>query len=193
MNQGMLSAKQRVLSFYKRNPRPIVDLEVKDLNQLLNANSYQKGAWVLHQLRFLVGDENFWEGVRQYYQQYQQSNAFTSDLQVVMESVSGIELDWFFEQWIFKIGHPQFEGGWKYNAAKGVVKIDLEQVQKEQIVFRIPMEIGIYTKGQFTPTIHKINISEKKSSFELKVSQKPESIVLDPNFWVLMESDFQEN
>lgn len=192
MNQGMKEAKERVISFHKENPRPIVDLSVKNLNKLLNANSYQKGAWVLHQLRFLVGDKDFWEGIRQYYQQYQQSNALTSDFQAILETVSGKDLNQFFEQWIFKAGYPQFEGNWKYNAKKGTITVMLTQVQTETTTFFTPMEIGIYQEGQLAPTLEKVIIKEKESSFELKVSAKPSKVILDPNHWVFMESDFSE-
>ncbi len=64
LDETMKSARDRVIGFYLRSPRPVVDTTVTDLMKLLNANSYQKGAWVLHMLRRELGDDLFWKGMR---------------------------------------------------------------------------------------------------------------------------------
>ncbi|UCC48511.1 MAG: M1 family metallopeptidase, partial [Gemmatimonadota bacterium] len=87
--------------------RPVIDSTPANLMELLNTNNYQKGAWVLHMLRELLGDEAFVAGVRRYYAEYRHGTALTEDLQRIMEEVSGRELDWFFDQWLRRAGHPQ--------------------------------------------------------------------------------------
>ena len=64
LDETMKSARDRVIRFYLRSPRPVIDTTVTDLMRLLNANSYQKGAWVLHMLRRELGDDLFWKGMR---------------------------------------------------------------------------------------------------------------------------------
>jgi aminopeptidase N len=68
--------------------RPVVDTAEHDPMKLLNANSYQKGAWVLHMLRGLVGDSTFFRGIREYYRVYRDSTAVSEEFQQVMEQVA---------------------------------------------------------------------------------------------------------
>jgi aminopeptidase N len=185
--KGMLRDRARILTFHKLSPQPIVYTDIKDLNNLLNPNSYQKGGWVLHMLRYIIGDEAFWQGIRAYYSEFQLGNALTSDLQRVMERVSEKDLDWFFQQWVFQAGHPVYEGNWK--AKKGKVILSLEQKQEQ--LFEMPLEVGIYLEGEAEPRIERIEMKEREGRFEFAIDkgQTVEKVVLDPNVWVLMEKD----
>src|SRR6476661_9937469 len=69
--------------------RPVLDPAVRNLDSLLNQNNYQKGSWVLHQLRGLIGDSAFVAGLRAYYTTYKDSNALSADLARVMAGVAG--------------------------------------------------------------------------------------------------------
>ncbi|MCO6488853.1 MAG: M1 family metallopeptidase, partial [Phaeodactylibacter sp.] len=69
--------RQQVVAFSNRKMAPVVDTTVNDWNALLNPNSYQKGAWVLHMLRRQVGDQAFRDGLRQYYALFRNGNALT--------------------------------------------------------------------------------------------------------------------
>ncbi|MCU0361796.1 MAG: M1 family metallopeptidase, partial [Bacteroidales bacterium] len=89
LESDMKSARTRVLRFWERKQAPVIDTTVNKLMDLLNPNSYQKGAWVLHMLRNLTGTENFTRGLRLFYSRFSHSNALTSDFQAVMEEVSG--------------------------------------------------------------------------------------------------------
>ena len=80
------------------NDHPVVD-SLSPYMDLLNANSYQKGAWVLHMLRNEVGDSAFHKIIRSYYQQYKGSNADTRDFEAITERVSERNLKWFLDQW----------------------------------------------------------------------------------------------
>lgn len=185
--KGMLQDRARILTFHKLSPQPIVVSEIDDLNNLLNPNSYQKGGWVLHMLRYVIGDEAFWKGIQEYYNEFQLGNALTSDLQRVMERVSGKELGWFFDQWVFQAGHPVYEGSWKATKKK----VTLSLTQKQELLFEMPLEVGIYVEGEAEPRIERIVMKEREGSFEFAVGsgQKVEKVVLDPNVWVLMEKD----
>lgn len=94
--------------------RPVIDTIETNLMSLLNANSYQKGGWVLHMLREDVGDDAFIRGVRTYQERHRHGNALTDDLRVVMESVSGKDLRPFFARWLTRPGYPELETSWKY-------------------------------------------------------------------------------
>lgn len=86
--------------------RPVIDTEQTDLMALLNENSYEKGAWVLHMLRAEVGDSTFFRGIRGYYAAHRHGTALTAHLQGAMERAAGRELGWFFDQWLRRPGVP---------------------------------------------------------------------------------------
>jgi len=89
----MLADKERYLKANSSSPRPIYDSTVTDLLKLLNPNNYEKGGWVLHMLRHIMGDKQFFAGIRDYYRTYRDGNALTGDFQKVMEFHAGRPLD----------------------------------------------------------------------------------------------------
>ncbi|RYY00871.1 MAG: M1 family peptidase [Gammaproteobacteria bacterium] len=100
--------REEVIAFATASQKAVVD-STKDLMSLLNANSYQKGAWVLRMFRNEVGDSVFQKIIQTYYNQYKGGNADTRDFEAVAEKVSGKELTWFFDQWLFRLGIPDLQ------------------------------------------------------------------------------------
>lgn len=184
--KGLLADRATVIAFNNRNPRPIVDTTVTDYNRLLNANSYQKGGWVLHMLRQEVGDSAFWKGVRTYYDKYKFSNALTADFQKVMEEISGKKLDTFFNQWIFKAGQPKLQMNWNYNNTAKNIILDITQMQSGT-TFQFPLEVAVYYGNAEKPVIQTFNINKNNEQFIIKSDKAPNKIVLDPNVKLLFE------
>lgn len=171
-----------VLNFYKRKQTPVVDTENVNLMSLLNTNSYQKGAWVLHMLRNKLGDKTFWKGIRMYYSTYKFSNASTNDFKNVMAEVSGENLDVFFTQWLQKAGHPIVKTTWIYY--NNQVRIIIEQTQ--ETVFQFPLDLElIYSDG--SSEIKTIQIKDKSAPYELSVTGEVKEIKFDPNTKLLFE------
>lgn len=186
MLKGLLRDRNTVLSFHERVPNaPIVDTTITDLNYLLSPNSYQKGSWVLHMLRGVVGDDAFWKGIQTYYDRYKLSNALTEDLQAVMEEVSGMKLDWFFQEWIYQPGQPEYAGTWTYDKKEKALVVEIEQVQAENLFFHMPLEIGVFGKKGEEPMVTSMLINDRKVSFRIPLDEKPTKVVIDPNIWVL--------
>ena len=172
--------RMQIIDYYKKNPSPVVDPSIIDPFKVLSVNTYQKGGWVLNMLRYKIGYEKFWNGIRSYYRKYQNANAMTSDFQKVMEEVSGEDLNDFFQQWIFTKGYPEIKWDWKYK--NGEISINLRQTQ-EHHVFQFPLEIGVTTNGK--TTISKFEVLEKQVIYRIPTTTKPDSVILDPNFWLL--------
>jgi aminopeptidase N len=147
---------------------------------------YQKGGWVLHVLRGQIGTDKFWAGIREYYRRYRDGNASTAEFRQVMEEVSGVDLGWFFQQWLYRAGSPVVEGGWKYNAATKKIEVELTQTQAGE-AFRLPLEVAV--KGS-QARIEKIEMTGKQQKFEIAADQEPASVELDPNTWMLVDSKF---
>ncbi|MEQ9425284.1 MAG: M1 family aminopeptidase [Cyclobacteriaceae bacterium] len=182
--EKMVEQRTKVIEFSKEKLVPIVDTSVTDYSEdLLNANCYQKASWVLHMLRQKVGDEVFLRGIRNYYDRFKHSNALTDDFSLVMEETSGLRLQKFFEQWIYRSGHPILS---VTNANVGdQLKIEIIQVQKNQI-FEFPLEIKIVCENR--PAIYKtVSITEKQSAFTFDLEEPVQNIELDPNVNLLFE------
>ncbi len=192
--EGLESSKRRVDNFHQKNPDyRIVHDNLKDMRKVTSSHTYQKGSWILHMLRGVVGTENFWKGIRSYYQKYQNGNASTADFRREMEEAAGQDLSVFFQQWLYKSGALQYAGNWQYDAKKKQLKITIDQVQKDGSFFEMPLELGIYFKGEEQPQLKTVDVKRKSNVFTIDVETEPEKIKLDPNTWVLMDVlDFEK-
>jgi aminopeptidase N len=171
-----------VFTFEKQRFTPVVDTAVKDnYMQLLNANSYQKGGWVLHMLRRKLGDGAFWKGIRDYYGKYDGANANTADLQAALEAASGQDLKQFFKQWVYTPGHPHFSVKWKYDPAAKMVNFEIAQIQSELYDCTVDCSIN----GE----IHQLAIRDKFATYQVPAATEPGTIVFDPNVNLLAEFD----
>ena len=175
--------RDQVIGFAKGNNRSVVD-HTKDYMELLNANSYQKGSWVLHMLRSELGDSVFWKSIRRYYSTYAGKTADTKDLQTIFESVSGKKLNTFFDQWLYSPENPKLKITWKYVAKEKRVAITVEQLQSKPFTFPLDIAIGVATS---MPQIKKMNIAKKVETFYFPVKSSPVSISADPYTSLLFE------
>jgi aminopeptidase N len=114
---AMAGIKRTVLNAAVVKERPVIDLAQTDLMALLNANSYQKGGFVLHMLRQLVGDSVWIHGIRRYYGAHKGANAITDDLRAAMEAEAKTDLKWFFDQWLTRPGYAELTVSWNYDEA----------------------------------------------------------------------------
>jgi len=188
---GMKKTRADVLHYYAGHPdSPVVDTTITELNDLLSTNAYQKGGWVLHMLRYVVGDTAFWDGIEAYYRQYRDGNALTVDFQRVMEAAAGRDLGWFFRQWLFQPGQPDIQGGWRYDTATRQLTITLNQVQPGGAPFRFLLELGLYSDAGTPPHIEVVDVTRPSHTFTFTLDAAPSDVVLDPNTWILMKADF---
>ena len=185
--ETVLENRNQVIAFSKKNRVPIVDTSVENYMEILNANTYQKGGWVLHMLRKEVGDEMFWEAIRKYYNKYKLSNALSDDLKEVFESVSGKDLDVFFKQWVYKAGQPEIEATWSYS--KGQLNLELNQTQKENFTFDLEIEL-VYADGKTERKT--VLINQKNQKWTPTLDSKPVKVILDPDAWLLFETTLIE-
>jgi len=176
---GLRRAKQSAAAARKKLPdQPIRHRNLDDPAQVLNALIYQKGAWVLHMLRGVIGTENFWAGIRAYYARYRDGNTTTAAFQQVMEEQTRQDLQWFFDQWLNRPGWPALKSSTRHEGRKLIV--ELEQTQPGE-VYRLPLEIAI------GPRIEKLGMSTRRQRFEIPLEKPPGPITLDPNQWLLLD------
>jgi aminopeptidase N len=181
---------RRNLESYLRSSvvsRPMVDTAEADPNRLLNANAYQKGAWVLHMLRGLVGDEPFFRGIRDYYAAYRDSSVLSEQFQRTMERVAGRPLDRFFQQWLYQPGYPQLEVRWELDNA-GRVTLHVRQVQPEGWgrfhVLQVPVRFST-PAGTATRSVA-LEATEAVQTFGFDLGTPPTEVRIDPDTKLLL-------
>jgi len=188
---GLRNSRDRVFAFYRDNPDyRIVHDNLTDMSQVTSSQTYQKGAWTLHMLRGIIGDEAFWAGIKTYYSRYLNANASTRDFRRAMEESSGMDLEWFFRQWLYQGGALVLEGDWSYDATRRVLQVNLDQVQDDGFTFRMPIQLGIYDSDGSPTRIEQVDIDNLKHSFEIPLDVAPTRVELDPYVRVLMEARF---
>ena len=180
MKQGATS----VFAYEKRNRVPIFDRDTENLLELLNANNYQKGSWVLHMLRSNLGDKAFFRGIRNYYAAHKNSTASTEDLRAALENASGRDLRAFFARWVYDSGHPQYELSWEWLRDREL-RLTLKQVQPGN-VFLDPVHVTITTASGKRDLI--LKPAGKQLIETLPLREKPLRIDLDPHNTLLDES-----
>ena len=174
--EEMKSDRDQVIRFYVRSPRPVIDTTITNLMRLLSVNSYQKGAWVLHMLRYELGDEVFWKGMSLFYEKFRNKNALTSDFEKVMEDVSGKELSSFFYQWLYVAGQPDLKITSTSSKKNGYTEILIEQ--KQETLYNFPLELLINSQeGEYRKSIR---INDRLTKLTVK-SSKINQIIPDPD------------
>lgn len=167
--------------------RPVVD-RYASLYDLLNDNSYQKGGWVLHMLRGVLGDETFFEGIREYYARHRHGTALTADLQAVMEEVAGRSLEAFFRQWLFEPGWPELEveRRWIPGEDGGILEVTVHQVQEPDWPrFEMPVEVEARRDGRAVRGT--LELAGETSVLRLRFpgGSPPDELTVDPDGWLL--------
>ncbi len=174
------SDREKVITFLKKDPLPVVDSS-SELMDLLNANSYEKGGWVLRMIQAEVGDTVFQKIIRQYYQTYRGSNAETKDFQKIVEGTTGRNWEKFFRQWLFRAGLPQIDAGWKQKQDK--VEITLRQ---QGFVYELPIEFEIRMEDGRS-FFKKEVMNSNQLLIDAFVDGKVKEIIIDPHVKLLAE------
>lgn len=153
---------------------------------IYSPTEYEKGGCVLHMLRFVVGDTTFFDILQNYGSTYAYANAVTADYQTICETVSGQDLDWFFDQWIYDQGFPEYELLWSYSnqEIKGYeLYVAVSQLQEDAPIFDMPVELGITTSSE--SILDTLLIDQAEQHFWLALPEEPLDVELDPNHWML--------
>ncbi|MCC6322560.1 MAG: hypothetical protein IT438_14120 [Phycisphaerales bacterium] len=173
------------------NPDGTVYVPAEDVdnpNRIFNAGiTYNKGAWVLHQLRRILGDTTFFNAVQTYRMTYEGGAPTTADLIAVFNSVAGQDLSWYFNPWLFDVGAPTYEYGWMPVAINGqdYLRVMIRQVQPAPYpYFTMPIDVDVTVDGG--TTTHVVRSFGSVSHFLFPIDPGTvSSVALDPRNWVL--------
>lgn len=177
--------KNRYLKDTTAHKSSIIAPEPDSLITLINANTYYKGAFVLHMLRNHLSDQLFWEGIARFTRRYRGKAMLTADFQQTMEAVSGESLEWFFHQWLYEPGIPRLtiESNWERSSK--TLTLQVTQTQ-DGPMFRFPLEIALDDQQRKT-----VWIEARSHQFTFTREEEPNSIQYDPNIQLLAR--FKDN
>lgn len=185
----MSDAAARVFAYERERQTPIFDRDTEKLLDLLNPNSYQKGAWVLHMLRSSLGDDAFFRGIRNYYEAHKHSTASTEDLRAALERASSQPLHNFFARWVYDSGHPQYELTWEWLRKKDL-KLTLRQLQPgNAFMDALPVKIST-ARGSKEILLQPTN---KHFTKTIRITDKPTHIEIDPHNVLLDEATVKDS
>jgi len=174
--------------------RPMVFNRYNNPRNILDSHSYPKGATILHMLRFVMGDKPFFRSLQHFLEKHSFQAVDTYDLMKAVKESSGQNLDWFFEQWIFKPGHPVFDINYQWNESTRKLKLRIIQTQNTSTgvpIYKTPVIIGIVTpEERFSK---KLWIRGKENEYVFGVKQKPLMIRFDEGNHLLKEWSFEKS
>jgi aminopeptidase N len=174
--------------------RPIVSYRYTNPTVVFDSHSYPKGARVLHMLRYLLGDEQFWKSLNHYCHEQAFDVVETADLRTAIAETTGQQLNWFFNQWVHHGGHPEYHVTSNWDEASKSLKLTVEQTQTlDELtpLFRMPIEIELVTDSGVVTK--KVEISKAEETFVFPLESRPRRVLFDPHDWVLKKLDFEKS
>jgi len=164
---------------YSYTQRNLVDFNYKDREDMFDLISYNKGGCILNMLRSVVGDSAFFDALHLYLETNKYSPAEVPQLRLAFEKITGQDMNWFFNEWYYNKGVPQFEVRHSYDAATQQLTVEVNQTQDLSLnpVFQIPVMVDIYYNG--TKDRHTITVSKNREKFVFSVPVKPDWVDFD--------------
>lgn len=199
MLYGVLGNQRQYFSAWTQgNRQPIINNRYNDPDSVFGVYAYPRAGAVLHMLRMLLGDEAWWKAVNHYLITNRHKNVETAQLKIAIEEATGQNLGWFFDQWAFRMGHPELTVSFTYDEAAKTVRLKVQQTQKTVEksaypvveVFRLPIDIGITTASG--ERITRIWVEKAESEFTLPVDSKPLIVNFDRGNALIKELKFEK-
>ncbi len=171
--------------------RPIVMPVFVDEMDLFDSHSYPKGAVVLDMLRYVLGDAQFQKALRHYGQKHARQSVDTEDLRKAIGEATGRELGWFFQEWLYSAGHPEYAVNAEWQEDTKQLRVTVEQKQKREEMaplFRMPVEIEVTTAAG--PQKFRVEVSLERHDFFFALSERPTRVRFDAGQRILKTLEF---
>ncbi len=165
----------------RRYRRPIATNVYDEPIDVFDHHLYEKGGLVLHMLRRVLGEAAFWKAIGFYVNKHRQGSVETRDLARAIEESSGRNLDWFFEQWIQKAGHPELKVELSWDGTAKIIKATIKQTQKvggETPLFRLPTSLRFRVNGK--DKTFPVEIADTAEIFTFPLEAEPTQAIFDP-------------
>ncbi|MBL0161238.1 MAG: M1 family metallopeptidase [Bryobacterales bacterium] len=170
--------------------RPIAFDRWETPNQNFDRHTYEKGAAVLHMLRWVMGDADFQRAISHFLKKHSFQSVDTHDLLIAIRESTGQVRDAFFDQWIRQAGHPVFEVRWEWLEAERAVQLTV--IQKQTPYFETPVDIGVTTAAG--KKVERLQIGKRQQAvFRIASDSRPRMVRFDEGNRLLMEFEFPKS
>ena len=170
------AAMTRYLSSPALRTEDLVRFHYDDKEDVFDLVSYQKGGRILNMLRTYLGNEAFFKGLKIYLTKHAFGNGEAQQLRLAEEESSGLDLNWYFNQWYYGAGNPSLKISYRWDDASKTEKVYLEQTQAGQI-FKLPFAVDIYAGGKMDR--HKVWMNDKADTLTFHADSKPDLVNVD--------------
>ena len=177
-----------------KDQRPIVYRDYKVPHDQFDFRNYPKASWVLHMLRCELGEERFREAIHTYLQRHALHDVVTDDLRQVLEEVSGLPLDRFFDQWLYHGGLPELKIAYKWLPEEKLAHVTVEQTQptnEKVLLFDLSTKLRFIVDGKEID--EPIKISDRRQDFYVKLPAEPQVVRFDPEYTLLAKVEFKKS
>ena len=155
-------------------------------NSLFSATTYDKGAWVQHMLRGVLGDTAFFDSQRAWYQDNKDGVVDTAGYQAALEPFYGGGLDWFFQPWVYGANMPDYEYGFSSaDLRDGTFRnyVRVHQIQTDAGLFVMPVDLTLVTTAG--NALHTVWNDDLDQDFVLDTTAPLVDVLFDDDNWVL--------
>ncbi len=176
---------KRVPTVYNRYNRPV---------DVFGTYIYPRGASMLNMMRFYLGDTLFYRAIRHYVSEFKHRNVDTHDLEQAIREATGYNMSWFFKEWLYKAGHPDFDVSYSYSPSAQTVTMNVEQIQTVDSltpVYKTPVDIQIVTP--LSTTLKRVWIDSLTNTYTFHVDARPLMVNFDQGHWLLDEVLFPKS
>ncbi len=193
----VLSNQQSYLNAWNQGQRrPIVTRYYANADGLFDTYAYPRGGAVLHMLRKHLGDALFFKSLNHYLTKNSSSPVQTEQLRIAIEETTGQSMDWFFDQWLYKMGHPVFEVTKSYDAAKKELNLNVKQTQKLDLLDEYPQVefFRTFVEIEIDGRIEKVWIEPKAENvYTFASATEPKLVDFDNEGTLIKELKFKKS
>ncbi len=178
----------------ERYRRPIVANVYNEPIDVFDRHLYEKGSLVLYMLRHLLGDHRFFRSIRRYVATNQDKNVVTHDLVEAIAEETGRNMDWFFDQWVYRPGHPKLKVNWSWDQQQKIASVTVKQQQDTEDgtpIYRLPVTID-FKPARGRAQAFDVEVTETEQTFAFPLNARPEYCRFDPGARVLKEIEFEK-
>lgn len=163
--------------------------DTNDLSVVFNGRlTYDKGFYLAHMLRWMVGDTAFFQACRNYLQDHDAAFARTSDFEDHLEAVSGVELDGFFDDWFYGQGYPSYTVSWEQVQDSVILWIDQVQSDPSVSYFEMPVPIAAYRFGIVADTVFQHTYEHQRFAMYVGMNSISQ-LLFDQKKWILSKNN----
>ena len=178
------------------NRHPIVTKYYANKDAMFDTYSYPGGGSVLHMLRKQLGDKLFFKSLNNYLTTNAHQPVSTEDLRIAVEESSGQSMDWFFDEWLYRMGHPIFDITQSYDDAKNQLTLDVKQTQKLDLTNEYPQTefFQSFVDVEIDNRIERVWLEPKAENiFSFNAASKPKLVNFDYESTLLKEMKFEKS